>query len=154
MLLEISIFTTNSISFIFLVGIIFYTRDLHTIVFWGKVCDSSCFAFIFKISIRAGTATLPKNLKSPPVFHGVRVARSLVFCVLFCRSLFVLILLAIVLSVLLRFENSDYPFGVFKIFLDRKTDELLNLLVYSGKYFFYITNAILSLLLIQQIKSS
>ena len=33
--------------------------------------------------------TLPEHLSSPPVFNVVRVARSLVFCVLFCRSLFV-----------------------------------------------------------------
>ena len=38
-----------------------------------------------------------------PDFLGVRVARSLVFCVMFCRSLFVLFPLAILLSVLLRF---------------------------------------------------
>jgi hypothetical protein len=35
--------------------------------------------------------TLPENMSSPPVFSGVRVARSLVFCVVFCRSLFVLL---------------------------------------------------------------
>jgi len=29
---------------------------------------------------------------------------------------FVLVLLAIVLSVLLRFTDSDYPFGIFKLF--------------------------------------
>ena len=28
----------------------------------------------------------PKHIRSPPVFSGVRVARSLVFSVLFCRS--------------------------------------------------------------------
>ena len=44
----------------------------------------------------------------PSVFSGVRVARSLIFCVVFCRSL---LLLAIVLSVLLRFTDSDYRFG-------------------------------------------
>jgi hypothetical protein len=32
------------------------------------------------------------------------------------RSLFVLFLLAIVLSVLLRYTGSDYPFGIFKLF--------------------------------------
>jgi hypothetical protein len=48
-----------------------------------------------------------------PAFSGVRVTRSLVFCVVFCRSLFVLFLLTIVLSVL-RITASDYPFGVFK----------------------------------------
>ena len=34
--------------------------------------------------------TLPEHVGSPPVFSGVRVARSLVLCVIFCRLLFVL----------------------------------------------------------------
>ena len=34
---------------------------------------------------------------------------------MFCRSLFVL--LTIVLSVLVRFTDPDYPFGIFKLFL-------------------------------------
>jgi hypothetical protein len=34
-------------------------------------------------------------------------------------SLFVLFLLAIVLSVLLRYTDYDYPFGIFKLFLKR-----------------------------------
>ena len=56
---------------------------------------------------------------SLPVLSGVRVTRSLVLCVMFCRSLFVLFvpfLLAMVLSVLLRFTDSDNPFGIFKLF--------------------------------------
>ena len=44
---------------------------------------------------------------------AVRVTQSLIFCALFCRSLFVL--LAITLSVLL-FMASDYPVGIFKLF--------------------------------------
>ena len=47
---------------------------------------------------------------------GVRVTRSLVFCVMIYWSLFLLLsffLLSIVLSVLLRFTDSDYPFGIF-----------------------------------------
>jgi hypothetical protein len=42
------------------------------------------------------------------------------FMCMFCRSLFVLVyffFLAIVLSVLLRYTDSDYPFGIFKLFL-------------------------------------
>ena len=58
--------------------------------------------------------TLPEHLGSSPVFSGVRVAQSLVFCVMFCRSLFVcsfvLFLLVIVLFVLLRSTASDYFF--------------------------------------------
>jgi hypothetical protein len=44
--------------------------------------------------------TIPKHLCSPLVFSEFRVARSLLFCVLFCRSPFVLFLLVIKLSVL------------------------------------------------------
>ena len=36
---------------------------------------------------------------------------------MFCRPLLVLFLLAIVLSVLLRFTISDYPFGIFRLLL-------------------------------------
>ena len=55
--------------------------------------------------------TVPENMCSPLVLSWVRVPRSLVFCVVFCRSLFDLLsfLLAIVLSVLLRFADSDFP---------------------------------------------
>ena len=53
--------------------------------------------------------TLPEHLSSPPVFRRVLVSRLLVLCVLFCRSVFVLFLLSIVFSVLLRFSDSDYP---------------------------------------------
>ena len=50
-----------------------------------------------------------------PDISMVRVARSLVLCVVFCRSLF--LLLAIVMSLLLWCTDSDYPFGIFKLFL-------------------------------------
>ena len=36
---------------------------------------------------------------------------------MFCKSLFVLFLLTNVLSVLLQFLDSDYPFGIFNLFL-------------------------------------
>ena len=59
--------------------------------------------------------TLLEHLITPTVFSGVRVTRSLALCVCFvdrCLS-FVLFLLAIVLSVLLRFTNIGYPFCIF-----------------------------------------
>ena len=67
----------------------------------------------------AGTATHPEHLSSPPLFSGVRVTRSLVLCVCFVDSCLscCLFLLAIVLSVRLRFTYSDYSFGIFKLFL-------------------------------------
>jgi hypothetical protein len=60
--------------------------------------------------------TLPKHMSLPPVFTGVRVTRSLVLYVCFldrCLS-FCTLYLAIVLSVLLRYTDSDCPFGIFK----------------------------------------
>ena len=51
------------------------------------------------------------------VFSGVRVARSIVFYVVCCRSLIVFYHLAVVLSVLLQFIVSDSRFGIFKLFL-------------------------------------
>jgi hypothetical protein len=35
--------------------------------------------------------TLPEHLASPLIYSGVRVIRSLVLCVMFCRLLFVLL---------------------------------------------------------------
>ena len=53
-------------------------------------------------------STLPEHMSSHPEFSGVRVTWYLFLCEMFCRSLFVLFLLAVVLSVL-RFTNYDYP---------------------------------------------
>ena len=52
--------------------------------------------------------TLPEHLRSPPVFSGVRVKRYLVLCVCFVDVVcpFVVFLLTIVLSVLLRSTDS------------------------------------------------
>ena len=63
--------------------------------------------------------TLTEHLSSPPLFTGVRVTRSLVLYVCFadrCLS-FCTFLVAIVLSVLLRYTDSDCPFVIFKLFL-------------------------------------
>ena len=65
--------------------------------------------------------TLPEHPSSPPVFSGVRATRSLVLCVCFVDVVcpFVLFLLAIALSVLLRYTDSDHPFGIFKLFINQ-----------------------------------
>ena len=63
--------------------------------------------------------TLPEHLSAPPVFSGVRVTRSFVIYVCFadrCLSFCTFFLFAIVLSVLLRYTDSDCPFGFFKLF--------------------------------------
>ena len=51
------------------------------------------------MGVTSGTGTVnpPGAPELIPDFNGVRVARSLVFCVVFCRSLFVLLSFVIVL---------------------------------------------------------
>ena len=72
----------------------------------------------------------PEHLSSPPVFREILIAQSLGFCVVFCRSLFVLLLLTIALSALLQFMASDYFFGIFKLFLHKhKKNVHLNLAI-------------------------
>ena len=59
--------------------------------------------------------TLLEHMSSPPVFNGVRVTRSVVFCVDFCTSLFVLLsfcLLIIVMSVLITALVSANSFTI------------------------------------------
>jgi hypothetical protein len=51
------------------------------------------------------------------VFGWLGVARSLAFYAVFCRSLFVPLLCAIVLSVPHRCIAPHYLFGIFKLFL-------------------------------------
>jgi hypothetical protein len=57
----------------------------------------TCLYFVFSQSntmgatCGAGTATPPEHLSLPLVFSGVHVTQSLVLCVIFCRSLFVLL---------------------------------------------------------------
>ena len=61
----------------------------------------------------------PEHLSSPLEFCKVHVTRSLVYRVVFCRSLFVLLSffpLAIVLLDRLQFTTSDYPFHIFKLY--------------------------------------
>ena len=86
---------------------------------------------------------LLEHMISPPVFSGVHVTRSLVLCVMFCRSLF--ILLSIVLSVL-RFTDSDYPTGILKLFL--------NLTLISCIFFSLIRVCVLIFLLSFHIKTN
>ena len=73
--------------------------------------------------------TLTENPRSSPVFSGVSVTRSLVFCVLLYKSLLVLLSLfcwslsclsfelplQITLLWYLRFTPSDYPFGILDL---------------------------------------
>ena len=79
----------------------------------------SIYLTIIRTSETCRTHPILNHISSLPVFSGVCVTQILVFCVVFCRSFFVLLsfLLAIVLSVFLRFTTSDYPLWYLQIFL-------------------------------------
>ena len=67
---------------------------------------------------KQGLLTTPEHMRLSVFFNGAHFAGSLVFCILFCSSLFVnFFLFAIVMSALIRFPVSDYPFGIFNFFL-------------------------------------
>ena len=44
-----------------------------------------------ELPVEQDMPTLPDHPSSPPIFSGVHIARSLVLCVVFCKSLFVLL---------------------------------------------------------------
>jgi hypothetical protein len=66
-------------------------------------------------SVTCGAETAYPS-KTSPDFSVVRISRSLVFCVKFCRSLSVLFLLTIVFDVIPRLTAFDYSFAIFKLF--------------------------------------
>jgi hypothetical protein len=82
---------------------------------------------------------LHEHQNSPQVFSGVRDARLLVFCVMFCRSLFVLLsrfVLVIVLSPLLRLTTSDYLFG-FEFATTLSVIFFIFILLHSNQFMLY-----------------
>ena len=92
-----------------------YTGFQHN--FHIRWCSCRLTVTLWVSHVEQELLTFLEHLTSPLVFSGVCVAWYLVFCVMFCRSLFVLLsFLAIVLSVL-QFTASDCPFGIFKTFI-------------------------------------
>ena len=75
------------------------------------------FIFICLTLVEEELSTLPEHISPSPDFLWGSGYSIFSFMCKFYRSLFVLFLLTIVLSVLLRFTDSDYPFGIFKLFL-------------------------------------
>ena len=94
----------------------------------GYSINASCVIHLRSTGVisGAGTAYLPEHLNSPSVFSGVRVNRCLALYVCFIDRCLFLFLLAIVLSVLLRFTDSDGYFGIFKLFFSFSTDTTHN----------------------------
>ena len=96
---------------------------------WPRICSTFLTRLTRRVPlVEQELLTLPEHVISPPVFRGVRVTRFAVLCVM----LFVLFLLAIVLSVLLRYTDFHYPFRIFKLLLSLSLDCLFLMpLLYS-----------------------
>jgi hypothetical protein len=82
------------------------------------VHDFTRFWFVTRITQRVllveqERLTLLEHLCSTPFFIGVRVARSLVFCVVFCRLLFWSYYLGHCIACPSSFMTSDFSFGIF-----------------------------------------
>ena len=80
---------------------------LSVFMTYNRVCNKNNTA---GATYGVGSAYPSETPEFNPVVSVVRVTRSLVLCVIFCRLLFVLylFLLAIVLSILLRFTSFDF----------------------------------------------
>jgi hypothetical protein len=116
-----------------------HTYSSHT--YWIKTESNKVISVLAQTQVHmaskafwAGTANPSGAPEFTPVFSGVRVTRSLVLylcivghCLSFCTFL-----LAIVLSVLLRYTDSDFPFGIFKLLLHMKIhrNQIINLSVF------------------------
>jgi hypothetical protein len=81
------------------------------------------------------TFSVSERMRWPQVLNEVRIARSIVFCGVFCRSLFVSFHLAKGLSVRLWFTASDYPIGIFEMFIQSTNEHVvIIILVYKTEY--------------------
>jgi hypothetical protein len=99
-----------------------------------NICPSAHLTATFTttdVTSKSGTANPSGAHECSPIFSGVRVVRSSVFCALFWRLLLVylsfffwplrclcgLLSFANALTVLLRFTTSDYPFAIINLFV-------------------------------------
>jgi len=93
---------------------------------------------------------------SPQVFNGVHVARSLVFCVMFCITLLFCCFsfLPLFCHVLIQFTASDYSFRIFKYFfvvMSRYSASYYStrtLYIHSRKYMYKISDKVIICLFI------
>ena len=106
----------------------------------------SLFLLIWSVRTTINSFYIQCNLLWSPFLCLVGSCYSIFsFMCMFCRSLFdvfVLFLLAIVLSVRLRYTDSDYPFGSFKFFLACSERDILQTsspLLFTGQTFPIIT---------------
>ena len=87
----------------------FQSFDINERIWWSLFQESSVVRTKFNILLYVFITMLMSQYNHGKIICVCFVDRCLSFCPFF--------FLAIVLSVLLRFTDSDYPFGIFKLFL-------------------------------------
>jgi hypothetical protein len=103
----------------YLQTLLMYFPVLSSFMTYQRVCVTRETRRVPQV-VEQGLLTFPENMSSTLVFSGIRVARSLIFYVMFCRSLFVLCLFFLwsLCCLCCRCTDSDYLFGKFKLFLN------------------------------------
>ena len=91
-----------------------YMRKYPFVLITGSLLGYSLSSGLWQES----TGVKYGNLEIIPGFGGVRVPRSTVFCVVFCRSLFALFRLTIVLSTIFLIHGFWLPLWCLKTFLE------------------------------------
>jgi len=92
---------------------------------WPRIC-STCrkhfrsfpHSWLITGFVTRLTRRVQELLILPEHLSGVRVTRSLVLCVCFVDRYLSFCTFAHCLSILLRYTDSDYPFGIFKLFFE------------------------------------
>jgi len=130
------IYMTLSTNFILFLH--FSILTVHSTVFCCKAnCPHSWLITGFVTIVTWGVPhveqellTLQEHMRSSLVFSGVRVAWSLVFCVMFCRSLFVVSPFSFGHCVVYSSIYSFWlPFVIFKLFLNRDPHSIVSILM-------------------------
>ena len=89
----------------------------NNVTYLSNICHTN---YCYTTAATSGAGTAYPSGKPP--FQWGWCSSIFSFMCKFCKSLFVLLyffLLAIMLSVLLQYTDSAYPFGIFKLFLQR-----------------------------------
>jgi len=92
-----------------------FMHEHYTYLSWKTHYEIS-----YSVAVRISLIHFLMKIATLIIYHsGARVARSFVFCVVFCVSLFVRLSFFFwtLLYILLRFTASDYSFGILQLLL-------------------------------------
>jgi hypothetical protein len=96
---------------------LFILSQLNNLLVFILFCNNNKWLVFISINLETIQGDQQQKIVSLIIKYTCNSIMSIFsFMCVFCRSLFILFRLDIVLSALLRFMDSDYPFGIFKLF--------------------------------------